>query len=76
MNKIISRIGLLSFFLSIIFFMNRGLPILQVFFKAFLIFVFVTILASIVALITLRQVKKASVLNKEEFEKNLSKKST
>jgi len=77
MNKIVTRIGLLSFFLSIIFFMNKSLPILQVFFRAFLVFVFVTIMTSIVMLIIIRSVKKATVSrNNSDLEKNLSSKST
>lgn len=64
MNKIVVQIGLLVFFLGIIFFAQRGLPIEQVLLRAFLVFIVVTIMLSILSIIVIKSINKA--LNKKK----------
>lgn len=65
MNKIVLQFGLLVFSLSIIFFSRIGLPIEQVLFKSFLVFLVTTILLSVVVLVFVR------AINKEAYNKNV-----
>jgi hypothetical protein len=60
MNKIILNIGLLSFFLSIIYFSQRGLSVEDVVIRSFAVFVILTILIGILALTFLKAINKTS----------------
>ena len=66
MNKIILQIGLLIFFVSIIFFAQRGLPVEQIFLRSFLVFVFVTIMLSIITILIIKSVHSKSFYKKNE----------
>ncbi len=65
MNKIVLQFGLLVFSLSLIFFSRLGLPFEVVILKSFFVFVFTTVLLSIVVLVFVR------AINKESFNKNI-----
>jgi hypothetical protein len=66
MNKIILHFGLLVFFLSIIFFSQRGMPLQAVVFKSFVIFIVLSVILNVVAIIFIRSVNKtASDKNKK-----------
>jgi hypothetical protein len=64
MNKIVVQVGLLVFFLSIIFFAQRSLPIEQVLLRSFLVFIFVTIMLALLSIIIIKSINKA--LNKKQ----------
>lgn len=74
MNKIILNFGLLVFSLAIIFFSRVGLPIQDVLIRSFLIFLAVTIMLSLVAIIFIRAINKASSEKNKELTQNLSRK--
>ena len=67
MNKIILHFGLLVFFLSIIFFSRVGLPIQEVLMRSFIIFMAVTVLFSLITIIFIRTVNKASSEKNKEL---------
>lgn len=60
MNKLVLNIGLLSFFLAIIYFSQRGLAIEDVVIRSFAVFVILTILLGILALLFLKAINKTS----------------
>ncbi len=70
MNKIILNFGLLVFCLSVIFFSRIGLPLQVVLFRSFLIFVSLTVMLSIIAIIFIKAVNKVSLEKKNELTKN------
>ncbi len=74
MNKIILNFGLLVFSLSIIFFSRVGLSIEDVLIRSFLIFLAVTIMLSLVAIIFIRAINKASSEKNKELTQNLTRK--
>ncbi|MBU1101667.1 MAG: hypothetical protein KKA84_14805 [Bacteroidetes bacterium] len=61
MNKIVLHIGLLIFCLSIVFFAQQGLPAQDVLLKSFVVFVFLTVMISILAIIFLRSINQAAL---------------
>lgn len=67
MNKIVLNIGLLSFFLSIIYFSQRGLSIEDVIIRSFAVFVILTILLGILALTFLKAINKTSQKKSENL---------
>ncbi|MFZ0452505.1 MAG: hypothetical protein WCE54_10910 [Ignavibacteriaceae bacterium] len=60
MQKIIIQIGLLFFFLAVIFFAKMGLPIQDVLLRSIILFLALTILISAVTLIFVRLLHKTS----------------
>ena len=70
MNKIVLQIGLLVFFVSIIFFAQRGLPIDQILLKSFMLFIFITIMLSIIALLIIKATRKTAYKKKDELVQN------
>ena len=70
MNKIILNFGLLVFCLSVIFFSRVGLPIQDVLFRSFLIFVSLTVMLSVVVIIFIKAVNKVSFEKKNEITNN------
>lgn len=71
MNKILLQIGLLFFFLSLIFFSQLGLPIIDVLLRSFIIFIALTVMISLLTILFIRSVNKASQ-EKADLENNLS----
>jgi len=70
MNKLILNFGLLVFCLSVIFFSRVGLPIQDVLFKSFLIFILLTVMLSIIVIIFIRAVNKVAFDKNSELTKN------
>ncbi len=60
MNKIILNVGLLSFFLAIIYFSQRGLLVEDVILRSFAVFIIITILLGILALAFLKAINKTA----------------
>jgi hypothetical protein len=60
MYKIILNIGLLVFFLSIVYFSRLNVTIYEILFKSFIVFVVITIAANILALVFLKFVNNIS----------------
>ena len=75
MSKILLQLGLLFFFLSLIFFSQLGLPIVDVIVRSFIIFISVTVLLTIFTLIFIRAVNKV-LQSRDNLENNLSGKSS
>lgn len=74
MNKIIIKFGLLVFFLAVIFFSRIGIPVQDVVFRSFLIFIVVTVMISLIALLFTRSVNKISRDKQKDLSQNLSRK--
>lgn len=71
MNQTILHIGLLFFFLSAIFFSQRGFSIPDVLLKSFVVFIAVSIMLSFIAIILIKSAKKETQEEKEELSDNL-----
>ena len=69
MNKVILNFGLLIFCFTLIFFSQRGMPILDVLLKSSVVFVIITIVLSVVALFVIRFLSKSSSINSTESKK-------
>ncbi len=76
MNKIIVRIGALFFFLSLIFFNQLGLPIIDVLVRSFVVFVFVCIITTLIVLLLIKAASKIPQPKEEELTKNLDRKAS
>ncbi len=72
MNKIILQLGMLAFFLSVIFFSRMGLPITELFFKSFVVFVATTVMLSIIIMAFIKAINKTSFEKKRDITKNLN----
>ncbi len=64
MNKIVLQFGLLVFFISIIFFSQKGFEILDVIVRSLTIFTVVTIMLSILALAFIKAINRTSQKSK------------
>jgi len=73
MNKIVLNIGLLIFFLSIIFFSQRGLAVEDIIMRALIIFVVSTILMSILVIIFIRSINKTAIAKEKNLTENISR---
>ena len=71
MNKIVLNIGMLFFFLGIIFFGQMNLPVQDVLIRSFAIFVFLTAMLSVLAIIFIRSINKKSFQRRNELSENL-----
>jgi hypothetical protein len=60
MQKVIIQIGLLFFFLAVIFFAKMGLPLEDILLRSLIVFLALTILLSVVTLIFMRLIQKSS----------------
>ncbi len=59
MHKIVLNFGLLTFFISLIIFSQQNIPLEDVFFRAFAIFVVVTLMSGILVIVFFKAVAKA-----------------
>jgi uncharacterized membrane-anchored protein YitT (DUF2179 family) len=71
MNKIVLNFGLLIFFLSIVFFSQRGLPLEDVAVRSLTIFFSVTVLMAILAIFFVKAVNKTSLEKREKLNDKL-----
>ncbi len=67
MHKIVLNFGLLTFFISLIIFTQQNIPLEDVFFRAFAIFVIVTLMSGILVIVFFKAIAKAM------YEKALQK---
>jgi multisubunit Na+/H+ antiporter MnhG subunit len=73
MNKIIFRFGLLVFFLSVIYFGQKNIPLTEILIRSFVIFVFITSMASMLYLLLTKSARKnLSKKNKKKLADNLT----
>ena len=61
MNKIVLQIGLLIFCLAIVFFAQQGLPAQDVLLRSFVVFIFLTIMIAIMAILFLKSINQVSL---------------
>ncbi len=71
MNKIVLYFGLLIFFLSIIFFSQKGLLIEDVLLRSFGIFLVITVMSSILALAFVKAINKTALDKENELKDNI-----
>lgn len=71
MNKIVLNIGLLVFFLSIIFFSHKGMLIEDVLLRSFGIFVVITIMVSVLAITFVKAINKTVKEKQQEQRETL-----
>ncbi len=72
MNKIVLQFGLLVFFLSVFFFSQEGIGVVQALLRSFAVFAVVTAMSSVLAIVFIRSINKSSMKNDRELEKNLA----
>lgn len=72
MHKIVLNFGLLVFCMAVIYFAQKGASIDQIIVRSALVFVIVSIAASILVLVFIRAVNKALEKKSEEFEDEFS----
>ncbi len=70
MNKIIYIIGLLLFSLSIIFFVQRGMTLIDVLIRSLIVFILSSILISAVALIFIKAINQNKFQNGNKSSQN------
>jgi len=61
MNKIVLNLGLLVFFLAVIFYSQRGLQVGDVLIRSFILFFVVTVLASFISLAFIKAINKTAM---------------
>ena len=71
MNKIVMNVGMLFFFLSIIFFSQMNLSLADVLIRSFAIFLFLTSMLSVLAIVFIRSINKKSYNKGNELSENL-----
>ena len=74
MNKIVLQFGILVFFLSVIFFSRMALPVQDVLFRSFLVFITTTVMVSIIVITFVKAVNKASYNKSKEISENINRK--
>ncbi|MBN1301129.1 MAG: hypothetical protein JW995_07915 [Melioribacteraceae bacterium] len=72
MNRIVLNIGLLLFFLAIVFFSQRQLPFYDVLLKSFAIFVFSTGMLAVVGIVFIRSINKKALSKTNNITDNIS----
>jgi uncharacterized membrane protein YhhN len=70
MQKIIIQIGLLVFFLAVLFFTRLGLPLQDILIRSTVMFFALTIILSVIAIIFLKSAKKVSSGLNDEYSDN------
>ncbi|MCF6270934.1 MAG: hypothetical protein L3J41_14550 [Melioribacteraceae bacterium] len=72
MNKIVMNVGMLFFFLSIIFFSQMNLSLVDVLIRSFAIFLFLTSMLGVLAIVFIRSINKKTFEKGNELSENLS----
>lgn len=73
MNKIIVQIGLLVFFISVIFFGQKEMAIQDILIRSLVLFVASTIMLSLLYLVFIRSINKMAVSKKKSFSDNIGR---
>lgn len=71
MNKIILNFGLLVFFISVIIFSQKGWMLEQVLLKSFIVFVVITVMFSILAIVFVKAINKTTFEKGKDSNQNL-----
>ncbi len=71
MNKIVMNVGMLFFFLSIIFFSQMNLSLVDVLIRSFAIFLFLTSMLGVLAIVFIRSINKKTFEKGNELSENL-----
>ena len=71
MNKIVLQVGLLIFSLSLIYFGQRNISFIDVLVKSLVMFIGSTIALSIIAIVLMKSINKASEKKSDEIAKKL-----
>lgn len=74
MNKIIFNAGLLVFFISIIFFSQKGMGIPDILIRSLVLFVVATIMLSVLAIAFIKAINRTAVTKQQDSENMLGKK--
>jgi hypothetical protein len=74
MNKIVMNVGMLFFFLAVIFFSQMNLSLVDILVRSFVVFIFLTSMLGIIAIVFIRSINKKSFDKGNEFSENLSRK--
>jgi hypothetical protein len=70
MNKIVLNFGFLVFFLSVIFYSQKGLLVEDVLFKSFTLFFVVTLLIGIIMLTFIKAINKTAIARGKNINGN------
>jgi hypothetical protein len=73
MNKIIVQIGLLVFFISVIFFSQKEMAIQDILVRSLVLFVASTIMLSLLYLVFVRSINKMAVSKRKSFSDNIGR---
>ncbi|MGE5682183.1 MAG: hypothetical protein ACM34K_15050 [Bacillota bacterium] len=73
MNKIILHTGLLIFFISVIFFSQKGMALQDIFIRSMVVFVVSTIMLSILVLVFVRSINKTSLAKSKSITENITR---
>jgi membrane protein implicated in regulation of membrane protease activity len=74
MNKIVLNAGLLVFFISIIFFSQKGMALPDILLRSLVLFVVATIMLSILAIAFIKAINKAAETKRQDSENMLGNK--
>lgn len=71
MNKIITNIGMIFFFLAVIYFAERDFPIQDVLIRSLVVYIFMTLMFGIIAMVFIKSVNKAVQKKSKEMVDNI-----
>ncbi|HPN37640.1 MAG TPA: hypothetical protein PL041_04500 [Melioribacteraceae bacterium] len=72
MNKIVMSLGLLVFFISVIFYSQQGLDIVDVLKRSFAIFFVVTFMGAIIAILFIKAINQTSLKKAKKMNDKIS----
>ncbi|MDP4172792.1 MAG: hypothetical protein Q8933_02380 [Bacteroidota bacterium] len=73
MNKIILHTGLLIFFISVIFFSQKGMALQDIIIRSLVVFVVSTIMLSILVLVVVRSINKTSLSKSKSITETITR---
>lgn len=73
MNKIVFNIGLLIFFVSVIYFSQRSLPIEDIIIRSMVVFVAATIMISFMTILFIRAINKTAISRRKNISENIGR---
>ncbi len=71
MNKIILQVGFLFFFLSMIFFSQRGFSPEDILIRSFTVFIFLTVLLSLLAIYVIKSINRLPERKSKDMADNI-----
>lgn len=73
MNKIVFNIGLLIFFISVIFFSQKSLPIEVIIIRSLVIFLAATIMIGFMTILFIRAINKTAISRRKNISDNIGR---